>query len=78
MISAGNSAQATSGGAYLNIKTEQGGVYAWTCVYQRPTYLLCQSLTVILIQFVDEDWADEWLKEHQNWEIVKRLDKLGG
>ena len=76
MISVGSSAQATSGSTYINIETEPGSVQAWTCVYQRPTYLLRQSVNVLLIQFVDEDWADEWFKEHHNWEIVKRLDKV--
>jgi len=77
-IDCGNKAQArstTGGRAYLNIETHMGCVQAWGNCYSLPTYVIKHQLnTMSLIQFDSQEWADEWLTDNPEWDVVVRLD----
>lgn len=52
---------------YIHLHSEgDGNVYAWTNFYGNPTYLKVSRRfnTVMLIQFEDQEFADEYFEEH--------------
>ncbi len=64
-------------GALMNVDEGDLHVQVSTIIYEHPTYLIQYEIVVKLIQFDDEEMADEWLEEYQkpNWKIT-RLEEL--
>jgi hypothetical protein len=54
-------------GAFLNVEEEYGSVQVWGSIYNRPTYLFRDNdkdgIEFRLIQFDDQDAADEYISE---------------
>ena len=60
--------------AFLNvIEDAYGGIGVWGTCYSFPTYLLQDEQQFVLIQFSDQECADEWMKENADRYTVTRL-----
>lgn len=71
----------SEGRSFLNVDPHEphyGHIAVWTSTYNRPTYLCQREQEVWFIQFDDQQFADEWFKEHCNWDSVIKLDKPEG
>lgn len=51
--------------AFLNVDEKEGHIGVWASCYHLPVYLLQNGIHVYLMVFDNEDWAREWLDEHQ-------------
>lgn len=61
---------------FLNvIEDAYNGIGVWGSCYNMPTYLLQREYEFRLIQFGDQECADEWLEENSKNFIVTKLEK---
>ena len=66
--------QKNGDGAYMNVDEDEFSVSVWTFMHGLPTYLMQNGLEVRLIQFEDQEVADEWLE--QNKSLFPKIAKL--
>jgi len=60
---------------FINVDQEYYSVQVWTSIWRHPTYLLRSDTNVSLIQFQDQDIADEWLRGNSAfWDEVTKLE----
>lgn len=67
--------------AFMNVDVGGFHVRVWTSNYSHPTYLIQYGIQVELIQFDDQESANEWLKERnkifkENEVVNVRITKL--
>ena len=64
-------------GALMNVDEGDFHVRVMTIIHERPTCLIQYGINVQLIQFDDEEMADEWLEEHRKpkWKVTQ-LEEL--
>ena len=62
-------------GAFLNVEEKYGNVQIWGSVYNGPTILLRakEGIEFRLIQFDDQDCADEYISENTLYDVVQIL-----
>ena len=69
--------KATDSGAFMNVDEEDLYVSVSMVVLRCPTYLIQDGIYAKLIQFDNQEMADEWLEEHKEDEwTVTRLEEL--
>jgi hypothetical protein len=61
--------------SFLNVEEEYGNVQVWGSIYNRPTYLLQDSNLFYLIQFDDQNCADEFFEEKGSSFVVTKIEE---
>ena len=79
MIDAGRKAQAISdtGNSYIRVECSNSLVTATTNTYTNAVFLMRykDSDTVALFVFDGLEYAEDWMRDNQFWQIVMRVDK---
>ena len=63
------SIEAQRGDAYLNVVCGPAHLEAWTHE-SKPAYVVKRGYDLTLVTFAGIEWADEWFREHTDYEVL--------